>query len=155
MTHPMTDELKIALAQCNPTMGAIDDNVAMGVAAWREGAGLGADLVVLPELFLCPWQGCGIALTAGDEGWLLRYGDYRGLKCNAQALPAMLDLVKRDVDTNEIVFYASETESAPELEGFTIDRRNGRSVSMIPVPNEKRTAKLTMRINAMPMTSVR
>lgn len=48
----MTGKLKIALAQCNPTMGAIDDNLEMAVAAWRSSARLGADLVVLPELFL-------------------------------------------------------------------------------------------------------
>ena len=48
----MTGKLKIALAQCNPTVGAIDDNLAVAVAAWRSGQHLGADLVVLPELFL-------------------------------------------------------------------------------------------------------
>ncbi len=48
----MTGKLKIALAQCNPTMGAIDDNLQLAVAAWRSAADQGADLVVLPELFL-------------------------------------------------------------------------------------------------------
>ena len=48
----MTDSLRIALAQCNPTMGAIDDNVTLATAAWREAAEQGADLVVLPELFV-------------------------------------------------------------------------------------------------------
>jgi general secretion pathway protein L len=76
---------------------------------------------VIPELFLCPWTGEGVALTEGYDGCLLRYGNYRGLKCSAQALPAMLELVKRDVDTDSIRFYASELEATPELEGYTLE----------------------------------
>lgn len=48
----MTDSLRIALVQCNPTMGAIEDNVALAIDAWLEAADQGADLVVLPELFV-------------------------------------------------------------------------------------------------------
>ena len=77
---------------------------------------------VIPELFLCPWQGEGVALTEGHDGCLLRYGDYRGLKCNAQALPAMLELVKRDIEIERIHFYAAEQETTPELEGYEIER---------------------------------
>jgi type II secretion system protein L len=83
---------------------------------------------VIPELFLCPWPGSGVALTEGYDGCLLRYGDYRGLKCHAQALPAMLELVKRDIDIDNIRFYASELEPAPELEGYTLERQALNSV---------------------------
>ena len=83
---------------------------------------------VIPELFLCPWTGEGVALTEGYAGCLLRYGDYRGLKCSAQALPAMLELVKRDVDTDSIRFYASELEATPELEGYALERQALNSV---------------------------
>lgn len=78
---------------------------------------------VIPELFLCPWPGGGVALTEGYDGCLLRYGDYRGLKCSAQALPAMLQLVKGDIDTDHIRFFADELEPAPELEGYTLERQ--------------------------------
>ena len=77
---------------------------------------------VIPELFLCPWPGEGVTLTEGHEGCLLRYGAYRGLKCNAQALPAMLELVKRDIDIERIRFYANELEPMPELEGYELER---------------------------------
>ncbi len=77
---------------------------------------------LIPELYLCPWSGEGVALTEGHDGCLLRYGDYRGLKCNAQALPAMLDLVKRDTDVSTIRFYAGADEATPELDGYTIER---------------------------------
>ncbi|UCH39675.1 MAG: hypothetical protein JSU67_16240, partial [Gammaproteobacteria bacterium] len=83
---------------------------------------------VIPELFLCPWPGDGVALTEGHEGCLLRYGDYRGLKCNAQALPAMLELVKRDIDIERIRFYAGELEPTPELEGYELERQPLSSV---------------------------
>lgn len=48
----MTDTLKIAFAQFNPTVGDLDGNAARVLAARAEAARLGADLVVLPELFL-------------------------------------------------------------------------------------------------------
>jgi len=48
----MTDRLAIALAQINPTVGDIEGNCARIRAARAEAAGLGADLVLLPELVL-------------------------------------------------------------------------------------------------------
>ncbi len=49
----MTDRLAIAIAQLNPTVGDLDGNAEKILAAWEEGARLGADLVVTPELSLC------------------------------------------------------------------------------------------------------
>ena len=48
----MTDSLKIALAQVNPTVGDVAGNAALIKAARAEAAKLGADLVVFPELVL-------------------------------------------------------------------------------------------------------
>ena len=84
---------------------------------------------VIPELFLCPWTGEDVALTEGHEGYLLRYGDYRGLKCSAPALPAMLEMVKRDVIFERIRFYAGELEQTPELEGYEVERHALASVN--------------------------
>lgn len=47
----MTDNLVIALAQLNPTVGAIEANLAKARRARSEAAT--ADLVLFPELFLC------------------------------------------------------------------------------------------------------
>ncbi len=47
----MTDRLVIALAQLNPTLGAIQANMAKARAACLDAAG--ADLVLFPELFIC------------------------------------------------------------------------------------------------------
>ncbi len=49
----MTNELKIALAQINPTVGDIAGNADLVRAARREANALGADLVVFGELVLC------------------------------------------------------------------------------------------------------
>lgn len=46
----MTDTLKIALAQSNPTVGNVAGNAALITAARAEAAKLGADLVVFSEL---------------------------------------------------------------------------------------------------------
>jgi len=49
----MTDSLSIALAQLNPTVGAIDHNIGLIRAARAEAADAGADLVVTSELAVC------------------------------------------------------------------------------------------------------
>jgi NAD+ synthase len=52
MTKPLSDRLALAVAQLNPTVGDIDGNLAKARRAHGEAARMGADLVVLPELFL-------------------------------------------------------------------------------------------------------
>ncbi len=44
--------MKIAIAQLNPTVGDINGNAAKALKARTDAAGLGADLIVFPELFL-------------------------------------------------------------------------------------------------------
>ena len=53
MTDRPPDALAIAVAQLNPVMGDIAGNLALARAAHAEAAALGADLLVLTELFLC------------------------------------------------------------------------------------------------------
>ncbi len=48
----MPAQLTIALAQCNPTVGDLDGNLALIEGLWAEAAEAGADLVVFPELVL-------------------------------------------------------------------------------------------------------
>ena len=48
----MTDHLKIALVQRNPTVGDVAGNAALIRAARAEAAAAGADLVLFSELFL-------------------------------------------------------------------------------------------------------
>ena len=85
-------------------------------------------LQIIPELFLCPWPGDGVALMEGYDGCLLRYGKYRGLKCSSQALPAMLELIKRDVDFDTITFYGAETEATPKIEKYTLQPESLSSI---------------------------
>ena len=108
----------------NPIAIAVVEREIMDTCrALAQGFGLRVQRIV-PELFLCPWSADdGIVLTEGYDGCLLRYGAYRGLKCNAQALPAMLELVRRETDVERIVFYAGDDEPSPELDGYTLERR--------------------------------
>ncbi len=53
MTDRPPDALSIAVAQLNPVMGDIAGNLELARAAYSEAAALGADLLVLTELFLC------------------------------------------------------------------------------------------------------
>lgn len=48
----MPQDLAIALAQCNPTVGDLDGNLALIRRLHREAATAGADVVVFPELVL-------------------------------------------------------------------------------------------------------
>lgn len=49
----MNDQLSILSAQLNPCVGDVAGNAAKALEALNEGASIAADLVVLPELFLC------------------------------------------------------------------------------------------------------
>jgi NAD+ synthase len=52
----MTETLKIAIAQINCTVGAIDKNLAAIRAAHAQAAALGADLLVTPEMSISGYQ---------------------------------------------------------------------------------------------------
>jgi len=65
----MTDRLAIALAQLNPTVGAVQANLAKARAARDDAAARGADLVLSR----------GKIVVDGDE-WLGARGDGRFLK---------------------------------------------------------------------------
>ena len=54
MSHP--DRLRISLVQANPVAGDITGNLAQAQAALTAGEEAGADLVVLPEMFLSGYQ---------------------------------------------------------------------------------------------------
>ena len=118
-----TQHFALGDSNANPiSVAVVGRSIMMRCMALAQGHGLRL-VQILPELFLCPWPGSGMVLTEGHEGCLLRYGDYRGLKCSAQALPAMLELVKREVEFDTITFYAAGDEPAPELDGYPIERK--------------------------------
>ncbi len=48
-----TDQLTIAFAQVNPTVGALDGNLELARQTIAECAGKSVDLVLFPELFIC------------------------------------------------------------------------------------------------------
>ena len=52
----MAERFRLTLAQLNPTVGAIADNIAKARAAWEDGKAAGADMVALPEMFVTGYQ---------------------------------------------------------------------------------------------------
>jgi NAD+ synthase (glutamine-hydrolysing) len=60
----MVPQLRIALAQVNPTVGAIDANVELLAATVREAAGAGAHVVLCPEMALTGYPIEDLAMRA-------------------------------------------------------------------------------------------
>lgn len=52
----MTDSFRLTLAQLNATLGDIDGNLAKARAAWEAGRDAGAQMVLLPEMFVTGYQ---------------------------------------------------------------------------------------------------
>ncbi|HEU0222968.1 MAG TPA: NAD+ synthase [Paracoccaceae bacterium] len=52
----MAERLRLTLAQLNPVVGDLDGNLRQALDAHAEAAAAGADLVVLPEMFLSGYQ---------------------------------------------------------------------------------------------------
>ena len=59
---------------------------------------------IIPELFLCPWfDGEGdVSLIECQQGVILRYGEYQGLKCKLDVLNSMLNLVNRQTPITQV-----------------------------------------------------
>lgn len=52
----MSDRFRLTLAQLNPAVGAIDDNVDKAYRAWEAGKAADADMVALTEMFVAGYQ---------------------------------------------------------------------------------------------------
>ncbi|WP_093997661.1 NAD+ synthase [Octadecabacter ascidiaceicola] len=63
----MTDRFRVTLAQLNPTVGDIAGNAAKARDAWAQGRNAGADMVLLPEMFLVGYQTQDLILKAAFE----------------------------------------------------------------------------------------
>ena len=118
-----TQHVAIADANANPvSIAVVDRAIMVRCLALARDHGLRL-LQVIPELFLCPWPGSGIAMLQGHDGYLLRFGDYKGLKCSALALPAMLGLVAQDVKFETLYYYGNESDPLPALDDYSLEHR--------------------------------
>lgn len=52
----MSQTFRLTLAQLNPTVGAIEANIALAREAWAEGKAAGAQMVALSEMFVTGYQ---------------------------------------------------------------------------------------------------
>lgn len=52
----MTNSFRLTLAQLNPTVGAIEANIALALDTWRQGRDAGAQMVALTEMFVTGYQ---------------------------------------------------------------------------------------------------
>ena len=67
MRPDMIETFRLTIAQLNPTVGDIDGNAAKARAAWDEGRTAGADMVMLPEMFLVGYQTQDLVLKLAFE----------------------------------------------------------------------------------------
>jgi predicted amidohydrolase len=52
----MSQTFRLTLAQLNPTVGAIEANIALALEAWGQGRAAGAQMVALTEMFVTGYQ---------------------------------------------------------------------------------------------------
>jgi hypothetical protein len=71
----MIDELKIMLAQLNPTVGALSGNAGLAREAHGTAAKAGADLLVFPELFISGYPPEDLVLKPAFRGGLHGAGE--------------------------------------------------------------------------------
>jgi NAD+ synthase (glutamine-hydrolysing) len=64
MTGPVT-HLRVAICQINPTVGDLDGNVALALAALSEAEDAGADVAVLPEMMITGYPPEDLVLKPG------------------------------------------------------------------------------------------
>jgi len=106
--HPSTDDgrirkdddMKIALAQLNPTVGDLAGNCRLVLEAVERAAKLGADLVICPELVICGYPPKDLLLR---EGFAARCD--RAVQSLATSIPAGIAV---------IVGHASERNAPPD-----------------------------------------
>ena len=63
----MTNRFRLTMAQLNPTVGDIAGNAAKARDAWEQGRAAGADMVMLPEMFLVGYQTQDLILKPSFE----------------------------------------------------------------------------------------
>jgi NAD+ synthase len=81
----MIDELKIMLAQLNPTVGALSGNAGLAREAHGTAAKAGADLLVFPELFISGYPPEDLVLKPVFRGGLHGAGE-RACRTDAPAM---------------------------------------------------------------------
>jgi type II secretory pathway component PulL len=62
---------------------------------------------IVPEMFLCPWSGQAgeVIVIESHDGLILRYGDYKGLKCRVEMLESVLNQITQEQEISHIVYY--------------------------------------------------
>lgn len=63
----MTERFRLTMAQLNPTVGDIAGNAAKAREAWAQGKAAGADMVMLPEMFLVGYQAQDLIMKPSFE----------------------------------------------------------------------------------------
>jgi len=77
----MSDKFRLTLAQLNPTVGALADNAAKALDAWKQGRDAGADLVALPEMFITGYQVQDLVMKPAFVADAMRHIDQLAVDC--------------------------------------------------------------------------
>jgi len=91
--------VKIALGQLNPTIGDFDGNLRLARQAMADARGAGAELLILPELFLCGYPPRDLLerdafLEASGRALAQLCADVRGTLAVVVGFPEVLSEVK-------------------------------------------------------------
>lgn len=73
---------------------------------------------IIPELFLCPWSGQAgeVCLIESNDDLILRYGDYRGLKCRRELLEVVLKQIEQQQEIANVIYYLQNKDLYENLQ---------------------------------------
>lgn len=79
------DRLRLTLAQLNPTVGDFAGNCDKAHDAWMEACKAGADMVVLPEMFVCGYQAQDLVLRPAFTRDAMAHVEALAKRCDSGA----------------------------------------------------------------------
>ncbi len=102
----MADRFRLTLAQLDPTVGDLAGNAEKAFRAWETGREAGADMVVLPEMFIAGYQPQDLVMKPAFAKDAMAHVEALGARCaDGPALGIGLPLLQGDTLYNAYSVY--------------------------------------------------
>ena len=98
----------------------VDQDIMQACQSLQEKYGLRV-VQIIPELYLCPSvkDSGEVNIIESHDGFILRYGETKGLKCKRELLKSMLTMIHREHVINRVNYYLG---SEIDFEDLRVDK---------------------------------